>query len=167
MNLADIAIKKSTITWTLTVVCLVLGYIAYSGLPRLEDPEFAIKEAVVRTPYPGASPEEVEKEVTEKIEKAIQQLGQLKRVESYSEAGASIVRVVIKDNYTMDMLPDVWDELRRKILDVIPELPPGAGPLPPVCVTGLSLGAPHADLPQAQEARGCHQRRRGRSAPRQ
>ena len=128
MNLAEISIKKSTITWTLTVVCLVIGYIAYTGLPRLEDPEFAIKEAVVRTPYPGASPEEVEKEVTEKIEKAIQQLGQLKRVESYSEAGASIVRVVIKDNYTMDMLPSVWDELRRKILDVTPDLPPGAGP---------------------------------------
>jgi multidrug efflux pump subunit AcrB len=126
MNLAEISIRKSTITWTLTVVCIVLGYIAYSGLPRLEDPEFAIKEAVVRTTYPGASPEEVEKEVTEKIEKAIQQMGQLKRVESYSEAGASIVKVVIKDNYTMAMLPNVWDELRRKILD-ISDLPPGAG----------------------------------------
>ena len=78
MNIAELSIKKSVITWTVTVVVLVLGYLAYQDLPRLEDPEFAIKDAVIATPYPGASPEEVEKEVTEKIEKAMQELGQLK-----------------------------------------------------------------------------------------
>ena len=61
MNLAEISIKKSIITWTATVVVLVLGYLSYQALPRLEDPEFAIKDAVISTPYPGASPEEVEK----------------------------------------------------------------------------------------------------------
>ncbi len=61
MNLAEISIKKSVITWTMTVVMLVLGYFAYMDLPRLEDPEFAIKDAVVVTPYPGASPEELRK----------------------------------------------------------------------------------------------------------
>jgi multidrug efflux pump subunit AcrB len=128
MNLAEISIKKSVITWTMTVVMLVLGYFAYMDLPRLEDPEFAIKDAVVVTPYPGASPEEVEEEVTELIEKACQELGQLKRVESYSARGLSTVKVKIKDKYDMAALPAVWDELRRKILDVTPQLPPGAGP---------------------------------------
>ncbi|MBT8359351.1 MAG: efflux RND transporter permease subunit, partial [Deltaproteobacteria bacterium] len=128
MNIAEFSIKKSVITWTMTVVVLVLGYLAYQGLPRLEDPEFAIKDAVVATPYPGASPEEVEKEVTEKIEKAMQELGQLKRVESYSSRGMSVVKVKIKDNYDKAALPAVWDEMRRKVLDVIPELPPGSGP---------------------------------------
>ncbi|MEA1947410.1 MAG: efflux RND transporter permease subunit, partial [Thermodesulfobacteriota bacterium] len=80
MNIAEISINKSVITWTMTVVVLVLGYFAYQSLPRLEDPEFAIKNAVIITPYPGASPEEVEQEVTEKIEKATQEMGQLKRV---------------------------------------------------------------------------------------
>ena len=128
MNLAEFSINKSVITWTLTVVVLVVGYLAYRDLPRLEDPEFAIKDAVIATPYPGASPEEVEKEVTEKIEKAMQELGQLKRVESYSSRGMSVVKEKIKDQYDKAALPAVWDEMRRKVLDVIPELPPGSGP---------------------------------------
>ncbi|MGI9537145.1 MAG: efflux RND transporter permease subunit [Desulfocapsaceae bacterium] len=128
MNIAEFSINKSVITWTLTVVVLFVGYSAYQGLPRLEDPEFAIKDAVIATSYPGASPEEVEKEVTEKIEKAMQELGQLKRVESYSSRGMSVVKVKIKDNYDKAALPAVWDEMRRKVLDVTPELPPGSGP---------------------------------------
>ncbi len=128
MNIAELSIKKSVITWTMTVVMLVMGYFAYMDLPRLEDPEFAIKDAVIITPYPGASPKEVEEEVTELIEKACQELGQLRRVESYSARGLSTVKVNIKDKYDADGLPAVWDELRRKILDVTPSLPPGAGP---------------------------------------
>ena len=129
MNIAEFSIKKSVITWTVAVVILVLGVMAYQDLPRLEDPEFAIKDAVIMTPYPGASPGEVEKEVTEKIEKAIQELGQLKRVESYSSRGLSMVKIKIKDSYDKDALPAVWDEMRRKVLDVTAELPPGAGPV--------------------------------------
>lgn len=129
MNIAEFSIKKSVITWTATVVTLVLGFLAYQDLPRLEDPEFAIKDAVIMTAYPGASPEEVEKEVTEKIEKAMQEMGQLKRVESYSSRDFSMVKIKIKDSYDLKALPAVWDEMRRKVLDVAPELPPGAGPI--------------------------------------
>ena len=128
MNIAELSIKKSVITWTLTLVMLALGYLSYMDLPRLEDPEFAIKNAVIVTPYPGASPSEVEEEVTELIEKACQELGQLRRVESYSARGLSTVKLTIKDSYDAKALPAVWDELRRKILDVTPSLPPGAGP---------------------------------------
>jgi len=128
MNIAEWSINKSVITWTMTVLLLLVGYISYQNLPRLEDPEFAIKEAVVVTPYPGASAQEVEKEVTEKIEKAVQELGQLKRVESYSERGLSKIKVVIKDQFDRAALPQVWDELRRKVNDYQRELPPGAGP---------------------------------------
>jgi multidrug efflux pump subunit AcrB len=128
MNIAEFSIKKNVITWTLTVVLLVLGYFAYENLPRLEDPEFAIKDAVVVTPYPGASPSEVEEEVSEVIEKAVQELGQLRRVESYSARGLSTVKVKIDDKYDKDALPQIWDELRRKVNDYQSQLPPGAGP---------------------------------------
>ena len=138
MNLAELSIKKSVITWTMTILLLVVGYFSYQNLPRLEDPEFAIKQAVVITPYPGASAQEVEKEVTEKIEKAVQELGQLKRVESYSERGLSKVSVVIKDQYDMSRLPQVWDELRRKVNDYQSQLPPGAGPF------DINFHAPHS-----------------------
>ena len=64
MNIAEWALNNRVVNWVLTVSLLVLGYQAFNSLSRLEDPEFTIKEAVVITPYPGASAAEVEKEVT-------------------------------------------------------------------------------------------------------
>ncbi len=128
MNLAKVALENRTTTLVLTAVLFLGGINSYQNLSRLEDPEFTIKEALVVTPYPGASPVEVAEEVTEKIERAVQQLGQIKEVESRSERGLSTVTVRIKDNYGSTQLPQVWDELRRKVNDVQGELPPRAGP---------------------------------------
>lgn len=128
MNLAEWSIRKSLITWVMTILFLVVGWSSYRQLSRLEDPEFTIKEAVIVTPYPGASAEEVEEEVTNIIEKAAQQLGQLKRVESRSSRGLSSVKVTMQDKYDKNTLPQVWDELRRKVNDAQRFLPPGAGP---------------------------------------
>ncbi|MEZ4546663.1 MAG: efflux RND transporter permease subunit [Thermodesulfobacteriota bacterium] len=126
MNIAEYSIKKSVITITLTIVCIYLGIQSFRGLPRLEDPEFTIKEAIILTPYPGATAAEVEEEVTNVIEKAVQEMGQLKRVESTSSRGLSTVKAVIKDEYDKNGLPQVWDELRRKVNDYQSQLPPGA-----------------------------------------
>ena len=126
--LAKWAIEKSVITWTLTVVLIVAGWLSFQSLSRLEDPEFTIKNAIISTPYPGASAVEVEQEVTDVIERATQELGQLLRVESTSSRGMSSIKVTIKDEYGADALPQVWDELRRKVNDYQSRLPPGAGP---------------------------------------
>ena len=107
---------------------MALGIVAYLNLPRLEDPEFTIKDALIVTPYPGASAEEVQKEVSDVIELAAQQLEQLERVVSRSERGRSTVTVTIRDQYDRHSLPQVWDELRRKVGDAQRRLPPGAGP---------------------------------------
>jgi multidrug efflux pump subunit AcrB len=128
MKIAEISINKSVITITLTIVLIYAGFKAFQSLPRLEDPEFTIKEAIITTPYPGASASEVEEEVTNVIEKAVQELGQLKRVESTSSRGLSTVKAIIKDEYDKKGLPQVWDELRRKVNDYQTQLPPGAGP---------------------------------------
>ena len=128
MNLAELAIRNKTTTLVLTIVFFVGGINSFNNLSRLEDPEFTIKEALVITPYPGATATEVETEVSDKIEQAVQQLGQLKEVESKSDRGLSTVTVRIKDQYDKHSLPQVWDELRRKIGDVQGQLPPGAGP---------------------------------------
>lgn len=128
MNIAEIAIRKNVITITLTIVLIYAGFKSFQSLPRLEDPEFTIKEAIITTPYPGASASEVEEEVTNVIEKAVQELGQIKRVESTSSRGVSSVKAVIKDEYDKKSLPQVWDELRRKVNDYQAQLPPGAGP---------------------------------------
>lgn len=128
MNLAEWSIRNRVITWTITVILAVVGAIAFDNLSRLEDPEFTIKDAVIMTPYPGASAAEVEKEVTDVIERAAQEMGQLDRVESKSSRGLSIVKVTMKDQYDAKGLPQVWDELRRKVNDNQRHLPPGAGP---------------------------------------
>ncbi|MCK5411117.1 MAG: efflux RND transporter permease subunit, partial [Gemmatimonadetes bacterium] len=128
MNIAQLAIRKSTITWTLSILLLVLGYVSFTNLARLEDPEFTIKDAIISTPYPGASAKEVEEEVSDVIERAVQELGQLKRVQSTSTRGMSTVKATIKDKYDAETLPQVWDELRRKVTDYQNRLPPGAGP---------------------------------------
>lgn len=128
MNVGEVAIEKRTVTLVLTVVAAIAGMLAYGELGRLEDPEFTIKEALIITPYPGASAADVEHEVTNEIEKAVQQLGQLKRVESRSTRGLSIVQAVMKDEFGRDALPQIWDELRRKVGAAQFALPPGAGP---------------------------------------
>jgi len=128
MNIAEYAVHKKTITLVMTFLLLGGGLFSYERLGRFEDPEFTIKEALVVTNYPGALPSEVEEEVTDVLETAIQQLSQLKKLTSLSRAGQSIIIVEMKDKYDKYTLPQVWDELRRKVNDVQSQLPPGAQP---------------------------------------
>jgi len=128
MNIAELSIEKSVITWVMAILLIVVGAVSFKNLSMLEDPEFTIKEAVIMTRYPGASAAEVEEEVTNVLEKAVQEMGQLDYVWSRSSRGLSIIHPVIKDKYDKSTLPQVWDELRRKINDAQGKLPPGAGP---------------------------------------
>lgn len=123
MNIAEWSIQKSVISWVMTAVLLVVGWHSFNNLSRLEDPEFTIKEAVIITPYAGASAAQVEEEVTNVIEKACQEMGQLERVESRSSRDLSIVQVSMKDRFDKGTLPQVWDELRRKVADAQRSLP--------------------------------------------
>ncbi len=128
MNLGQLAIRGKTIVLVFAVLLLVGGLLSYHRLGRLEDPEFTLKAAVIVTPYPGATAQEVEAEVSDEIERAVQALKQIDYVRSSSEPGLSVVRVTIKNNYDKATLPQVWDELRRKVTDAQRRLPPGAGP---------------------------------------
>jgi len=141
MNLAELSISKRTVTLVLTVVMIGGGIQAFNSMSRLEDPEFTIKDALVITPYPGATAAEVEEEVTDRLEKAIQQLGQLDEIESKSDRGLSTITVSIQNKYDSASLPQVWDELRRKIGDAQSSLPPGAGPSTVVDDYGDVFGA--------------------------
>jgi multidrug efflux pump subunit AcrB len=127
MSLAQIAIEKRAVTYFAVFLLVVAGTASFFALGQLEDPEYTVKNAVITTTYPGASPEEVELEVTDRIELAIQELPQLKYVESYSQAGVSTIKVEIKAEYWSDRLPQVWSELRAKVRDVEALLPPGVG----------------------------------------
>lgn len=128
MGLADVSIRNRTTTLVVVFVIVVGGWISFDTLGRLEDPEFTIKSAQVVTRYPGATAMEVAEEVTDVIEKAVQQLGQIDYVTSKSTPGLSIVTVQIQNKYDKTSLPQVWDELRRKVGDAQGQLPPGADP---------------------------------------
>jgi multidrug efflux pump subunit AcrB len=128
MKLAEYFLKNRVVTLVLTVLLIGVGINSYNGMSRLEDPEFTIKDALIITPYPGASAQEVEEEVTDEIEQAVQKLGQLDKIESRSERGLSTVTVTIQDKYDSSTLPQVWDEVRRKVGDTQRKLPPGTQP---------------------------------------
>ena len=127
MNLAELSISKRTITYFATVLLVVGGIFSYFQLGQLEDPEFTIKTAAIVTSYPGASAEQVELEVTDRIETKLQEMSELKHVYSSSRPGLSIIKVDIKNEYWLDRLPQVWDVMRKKIGDMEDSLPPGSG----------------------------------------
>ena len=127
MNLAALAIEKRAITYFFIGLILIGGVFCYFKLGQLEDPEFSVKTAVITTAYPGASAEQVELEITDRIETKLQEMVELKCVYSNSRPGLSIIKVDIKSQYWADRLPQVWDVLRKKVADVEPTLPPGAG----------------------------------------
>ena len=127
MNLTAIAIEKRAFTYFATALLSVAGIASFFNLGQLEDPEFTVKTAAITTLYPGANPTEVELEVTDRIELAIQEMPQIDFLESLSRAGVSLIKVEIKSEFWSDRLPQVWDELRRKVRDVESTLPPGAG----------------------------------------
>ncbi|NQT36319.1 MAG: efflux RND transporter permease subunit, partial [Planctomycetes bacterium] len=127
MSLPNFALNKRTVTAFTTGLFLVSGMFAYTQLGQLEDPEFTVKTAVITTSYPGASAEEVELEVTDRIEIALQEMPQIKHLESNSRPGTSNITVEILAKYPSGDLPQIWDELRKKVSDVRTSLPPGVG----------------------------------------
>ncbi|MBE9553513.1 MAG: efflux RND transporter permease subunit [Proteobacteria bacterium] len=126
MDIAHWSIDKPVNTWLIVLACLIGGLYGLTSIGRLEDPAFTIKEARVITSYPGATAFEVEEEVTERLESAIQQMPQLEKVTSTSRPGVSVIAVEIKSTFDGTRLPQVWDELRRRIGDTQASLPAGA-----------------------------------------
>ncbi|WP_025578663.1 efflux RND transporter permease subunit VmeI [Vibrio parahaemolyticus] len=124
-GIAAYFIRNRVISGMVSLIFLIGGIAAFFGLGRLEDPAFTIKDAMVVTSYPGATPQQVEEEVTYPLEKAIQQLTYVDEVNSISNRGLSQITVTMKNNYGPDDLPQIWDELRRKVNDLKVTLPPG------------------------------------------
>jgi len=124
MSLAAAAIEKKNVTYFGTFLIVVAGLASLFALGQLEDPDFTVKNAVIITAYPGASPEEVELEVTDRIETKLQEL---KQVDNISRPGLSYINLEVQAQFWGDELQPIWDQMRRKIREVETELPPGAG----------------------------------------
>ncbi|WP_261883671.1 efflux RND transporter permease subunit [Vibrio pelagius] len=125
MNIAEYSIKNKVISWLFLVILAIGGVSSFSNLSRLEDPAFTIKDAMIVSTYPGASSMEVEEELTYPLEKEIRQLPYIDKITSTSSDGMSQIMVSMKMDYGPDELPQIWDEMRRKINDLQPTLPSG------------------------------------------
>ena len=128
MNIAEYSIKHKVISWTFVVLLLVGGIVSFNNLGQLEFPEFPIPHAMVNTVYPGASPEQVEEEVTLPLERAIQELEYVEHITSVTSAGVSQIMVELAFDYSAEEQPQIWDELRRKVGDIQRFMPQGVYP---------------------------------------
>ncbi len=125
MNIAEYSIKNKVISWLFITILAIGGVTSFLDLGRLEDPAFTIKDAMVISTYPGATSQEVEEELTYPLEKEIRQLPYIDKITSTSSSGMSQIMVSMKMDYGPDELPQIWDEMRRKINDLRPTLPQG------------------------------------------
>ena len=126
MNITRLAITNNRTSFTLLLIVILSGVLAYKNMPKNYDPGFIIRAAQVITYFPGASPDRVEQLVTDKLEKVIQEISELDFVSSESRTGVSIVIVNIKESYK-DMRP-IWDKLRREVDAIRDDLPSDAQP---------------------------------------
>ncbi|MBE9525868.1 MAG: efflux RND transporter permease subunit [Proteobacteria bacterium] len=127
MNIGEYSVKNPVVSWLLVIVFLAGGYSGFMKMGKLEDPEFTIKDVKVITQYPGATAQQVYDEVTYHIEEAIQLMPQVKWIKmSISRPGMSDITVTFQDKYNAEDFPDIYDEVRRKIADMLYKLPPGA-----------------------------------------
>ena len=127
MNLTAFSINRNRITFTVLTTILILGMVFYQSLSRDSMPPYTVRVATVVSSFPGSSPERVEQLVTDKVEKIVQELPELKEVSSTSRSGLSVVTVELKDQVKPEDLQAVWDRLRRKLTQ-IQGLPSGVNP---------------------------------------
>ncbi|WP_319242476.1 efflux RND transporter permease subunit [uncultured Propionivibrio sp.] len=125
LNLSEWALNHRTIVAYLMFVLMIGGAMSYLKLGRAEDPDFTFKVMVVRTLWPGATAREVEQQVTERIEKKLQDVPWVDVVRSNSKAGESLVFIVLKDRAPKADVPDAWYQVRKKIGDVRQTFPAG------------------------------------------
>ena len=127
MKLIKYFLQRRSVTILLLVLVLAGGLFSYVKMGKLEDAPFTIKQALVLTSYPGASPSEVQSQVTDVLEEAIQSLGELYYLKTENRAGLSKITVYVKKETRADEMQQLWDKLRRKVGDAQSKLPAGAG----------------------------------------
>ena len=124
-NLSEWALKHQSFVWYLMFVALLMGVFSYLNLGREEDPSFAIKTMVIQTRWPGATQDETLKQVTDRIEKKLEELDSLDYVKSYTRPGESTVYVNLLDTTPAKSIPDIWYQVRKKIGDIRGSFPSG------------------------------------------
>ena len=124
-NLSRWALEHPALTRYLLLVLMVLGFSAYFQLGQDEDPPFTFRAMVVRTYWPGATAQQVAEQVTDKLERTLQEVPYADRIRSYSKPGESQIIFQIKDSSKASEVPNVWYSVRKKVGDMRGTLPAG------------------------------------------
>jgi multidrug efflux pump subunit AcrB len=114
-NLSEWALKHQSFVWYLMFVGLLMGVFSYFNLGREEDPSFTIKTMVIQTRWPGATQEETLKQVTDRIEKKLEELDSLDYVKSYTRPGESTVYVYLRDTTSAKDIPESGTRCARRL----------------------------------------------------
>jgi multidrug efflux pump len=122
-NISEWALKHQTLVLYMMLMLTISGLLAYTKLGQSEDPPFTFKVMLVRTTWPGASAVEVEQQITDKLEKKIQEVPHLGYSSSFSRPGESMIFIVIKDDTFSKDIPEIWYQVRKKITDIRHTLP--------------------------------------------
>ena len=124
-NLSEWALRHRSFVWYLMLAIVLAGGLSYTRLGRQEDPSFTIKSMVVQASWPGAMVEEMTNQVTDRIERKLQELGSLDFTKSYTTSGQTTVFVNLKDDTPSREIPGIWVQVRNKVNDVRPDMPSG------------------------------------------
>ncbi|WP_047284097.1 MULTISPECIES: efflux RND transporter permease subunit [Pseudomonas] len=124
-NLSAWALRNRQIVLFLMLLLAIVGALSYTKLGQSEDPPFTFKAMVIRTNWPGATAQEVSRQVTERIEKKLMETGEYDRIVSFSRPGESQVTFIARDSMHSSEIPELWYQVRKKISDIRQTLPPG------------------------------------------
>src|SRR2546421_9386504 len=124
-SLSEWALSARAFTGFLMALLLLGGIFAYVRLGQREDPAFTFRVMVVKTLYPGATALEVEQQVTDRLEKKIQELPNLDFLRSYSKPGESVIFVTPREDTPPKDISELWYQVRKKVGDIRMALPPG------------------------------------------
>lgn len=124
-NVSEWALRNRQIVLFLMLLLAIVGALSYTKLGQSEDPPFTFKAMVIRTNWPGATAEEVSRQVTERIEKKLMETGEYERIVSFSRPGESQVTFIARDSMHSVEIPELWYQVRKKINDIRHTLPPG------------------------------------------
>jgi len=124
-NLSDWALRHRSLIIFFMIVCAAAGALSYRTLGREEDPAFAINTMIVQTIWPGATTSDMMTQVTDRLEKKLQETPNLDYIKSYSKPGESVVYVNVLDSTDPKDLPDIWYQVRKKVADIRRTLPAG------------------------------------------
>ncbi|WP_281690820.1 efflux RND transporter permease subunit [Pseudomonas sp. PARCl1] len=123
-NLSAWALRNRQIVLFLMILLAAIGAVSYTKLGQSEDPPFTFKAMVIRTLWPGATAEEVSRQVTERIEKKLMETGEYERIVSFSRPGESQVTFMARDSLHSKDIPELWYQIRKKVADIRHTLPP-------------------------------------------